>query len=199
MNFSKLKLNESIAQGAGTGLAANAVLKTGQTAGNGKQMSNTSNNVGMQQNQMAQKQGVNKATTVQRSGGGPQNTPQVQAQVEEYLAKMNKAKDEYKRIQESKSDWKQELTEALGLNDTAFHPYVDVMPFKSQKFDDTKKKLARETGKQVREETLEEKAPPGAKYERMVKHIKKNYPKDQEGIAYATAWKQKNKDEKSDK
>ena len=41
---------------------------------------------------------------------------------------------------------------------------------------------------------LQEKAPPGAKYERMVKHIKKNYPKDKEGIAYATAWKHKNKD-----
>ena len=40
---------------------------------------------------------------------------------------------------------------------------------------------------------LVEKAPPGAKYERMVKHIKKNYPKDKEGIAYATAWKHKNK------
>ena len=40
---------------------------------------------------------------------------------------------------------------------------------------------------------LQEKAPPGAKYERMIKHIKKNYPKDKEGIAYATAWKHKNK------
>lgn len=45
---------------------------------------------------------------------------------------------------------------------------------------------------------LDEKAPPGAKYERMVKHIKKGYSKDGEltkkekGIAYATAWKQKN-------
>ena len=42
---------------------------------------------------------------------------------------------------------------------------------------------------------LEEVAPPGKKYERMVKHIKKNYPKDKEGIAYATAWKHKNKNE----
>jgi len=41
---------------------------------------------------------------------------------------------------------------------------------------------------------LDEVAPPGKKYERMVKHIKKNYPKDKEGIAYATAWKHKNKD-----
>ena len=45
---------------------------------------------------------------------------------------------------------------------------------------------------------LDEKAPPGAKYERMVKHIKKSYSKDgkltdkEKGIAYATAWKQKN-------
>jgi hypothetical protein len=45
------------------------------------------------------------------------------------------------------------------------------------------------------EQELEEKAPPGAKYERMVKHIKKNYPKDKEGIAYATAWKAKGKKE----
>jgi hypothetical protein len=47
-------------------------------------------------------------------------------------------------------------------------------------------------------ESIEEKAPPGAKYERMVKHIKKGYSKDGEltkkekGIAYATAWKAKN-------
>jgi len=46
---------------------------------------------------------------------------------------------------------------------------------------------------------LDEKAPPGAKYERMVKHIKKGYSEDGEltkkekGIAYATAWKTKNK------
>ena len=47
------------------------------------------------------------------------------------------------------------------------------------------------------EDDLEEKAPPGAKAERMVKHIKKGYAKDgklskkEKGIAYATAWKAK--------
>jgi len=46
----------------------------------------------------------------------------------------------------------------------------------------------------MKEEAIQEVAPPGKKYERMVKHIKKNYPKDKEGIAYATAWKHKNKD-----
>lgn len=49
-------------------------------------------------------------------------------------------------------------------------------------------------------ESIEEKAPPGAKAERMVKHIKKGYAKDgkltdkEKGIAYATAWKQHNKE-----
>ena len=44
-----------------------------------------------------------------------------------------------------------------------------------------------------------EKAPPGDKYERMVKHIKHGYSKDgklsdkERSIAYATAWKAKNK------
>ena len=45
----------------------------------------------------------------------------------------------------------------------------------------------------------QEEAPPGAKYERMIKHIKKGYAKDgkltdrEKSIAFATAWKHKNK------
>lgn len=53
----------------------------------------------------------------------------------------------------------------------------------------------------VKEEVeIDEVAPPGAKYERMVKHIKKAYAKDgkltgkEKGIAYATAWKAKNEE-----
>lgn len=48
-------------------------------------------------------------------------------------------------------------------------------------------------------EKVQEKAPPGAKAERMVKHIKKSYSKDgklspkEKSIAYATAWKAHNK------
>jgi hypothetical protein len=46
---------------------------------------------------------------------------------------------------------------------------------------------------------IAEKAPPGAKFERMVKHIKKGYSNDgltdnEKSIAYATAWKAKNKE-----
>lgn len=49
------------------------------------------------------------------------------------------------------------------------------------------------------EEQIDEKAPPGAKFERMVKHIKKGYSKDgltkkEKGIAYATAWKAKKRE-----
>jgi hypothetical protein len=49
-------------------------------------------------------------------------------------------------------------------------------------------------------EQLGEKAPPGKKFERMVKHIKKGYEsggltKQEKGIAYATAWKSYNKEE----
>jgi hypothetical protein len=51
----------------------------------------------------------------------------------------------------------------------------------------------------VKEEQIDEKAPPGAKFERMVKHIKKGYSKDgltakEKSIAYATAWKAKNRE-----
>lgn len=46
---------------------------------------------------------------------------------------------------------------------------------------------------------VNEVAPPGSKFERMVKHIKKSYSKDgltpkEKSIAYATAWKQYNKE-----
>ena len=48
---------------------------------------------------------------------------------------------------------------------------------------------------------IDEKAPPGDKYERMVKHIKSKYSKGglsdkEKSIAYATAWKAKNKESK---
>jgi len=63
--------------------------------------------------------------------------------------------------------------------------------------------LAKLRAKKMEEETLAEKAPEGAKFERMVKHIKAKYAKDgltdkEKSIAYATAWKAKNKEEKND-
>jgi hypothetical protein len=57
----------------------------------------------------------------------------------------------------------------------------------------------RTKGIDLAKDRLEEKAPPGAKFERMVKHIKKGYSKDglsakEKSIAYATAWKAKKKE-----
>lgn len=54
-------------------------------------------------------------------------------------------------------------------------------------------------GTMKEEEQIDEKAPPGAKYERMVKHIKDKMAKGgltkkEKSIAYATAWKAKKKD-----
>lgn len=55
----------------------------------------------------------------------------------------------------------------------------------------------------MEEAELEEKAPPGAKYERMVKGIKKGYAKDgltarEKAISYATAWKAKKANEEAE-
>ena len=51
----------------------------------------------------------------------------------------------------------------------------------------------------TRTRTVRESAPPGAKYERMVQHIKDRLSKDgltkkEKGIAFATAWKAKNRE-----
>ena len=67
---------------------------------------------------------------------------------------------------------------------------------------DAFKKSARTAKKESVE--LDEVAPPGAKAERMVKHIKKSYASDgkltekEKGIAYATAWKHANKTKKEE-
>ena len=65
--------------------------------------------------------------------------------------------------------------------------------------DKLKQKYLDFTGQNKTTEPVKEKAPPGDKYERMVKDIKKGYAKDgkltdtERGIAYATAWKLYNK------
>jgi len=65
--------------------------------------------------------------------------------------------------------------------------------------DKLKQKYIDFTGQNKINEPVKEKAPPGDKYERMVKDIKKGYAKDgkltdtERGIAYATAWKLYNK------
>jgi hypothetical protein len=63
--------------------------------------------------------------------------------------------------------------------------------------DASKRYLGLQNSYEPEGEQLDEVTPPGAKYERMVKHIKKGYSdgglsKKEKSIAYATAWKQYN-------
>lgn len=72
------------------------------------------------------------------------------------------------------------------------HHHAGIFAKQNPRFDKSKFLKAAGVG-----DELDEVAPPGAKAERMVKHIKKGYAKDGEltqkekGIAYATAWKAK--------
>lgn len=68
-----------------------------------------------------------------------------------------------------------------------------------KKYGKEKFQKAAAAGKKLGEQSVAEVAPPGAKAERMVKHVKKGYAKDgkltpqEKSIAYATAWKAHNK------
>ena len=150
MDFTKLKLNEMMAQGAGANLQVTANNKASQQAQAPKQVSNTSNSIGMQQNQMAQKQGNVKAATVQKQGGAPQpvaTTAGPTKAVEAYFDDLYQKKEYIKQLREKKTNWKQELVEELGLDDDPDHPFVEVMPFKDFKMKEAKKMLAQQAAK----------------------------------------------------
>ena len=88
-------------------------------------------------------------------------------------------------------------------------PASDVRAAELQKKQDQEmpasERRAKELEKMKKEEIeqVSEKAPPGAKFERMVKHIKKGYAKgglskQEKSIAYATAWKAYKKNEETE-
>jgi hypothetical protein len=80
---------------------------------------------------------------------------------------------------------------------------TEIVDTLGQKWQDFKKSasdfVSQDAAKKRIQQATNEKAPPGDKYERMVKDIKKGYTKDgkltdtERGIAYATAWKLYNK------
>ena len=83
--------------------------------------------------------------------------------------------------------------------------YHQLQSWAQKKSDATGKKwTVHVTGEPATESIEQESAPPTAKGERMVKHIKKGYAKDgklsdkEKSIAYATAWKQHNKEKNED-
>lgn len=147
MNFSKLKLvTEMLASGTGTGLSVSANNKSSEQSQAGKQMNNTSNNIGFQQTQMSTKPGTAPkiSNVVQKNVSAPNANPRKttqQATVEDYFDNLRQKKEYIKSLEENKSDWKTELKEALGKDDEVFHPYVEVMPFKDFKQDEAKRNL----------------------------------------------------------
>jgi hypothetical protein len=153
MDFSKLKLvTEMLAQGTGTSLATAANNKATQQSQGGKQMSNTSNNIGMQQAQMAQKAkgtGPTMDSRVQKNLGAPNPSPNAtgtQAIVsgDNYFDALRARKEFFRKLDETKHDWRKDLQEALGKDDEVFHPYVEVMPMKDFKQKEAKKNLKRQ-------------------------------------------------------
>ena len=150
MDFTKLKLNEMLAQGAGPSLSVNANNKASQQAQAPKQTTNTANSLGMQQNSMAQKTGNVKAKVVQKQGGAPAKvatTGQATSTVENYFADLHSRKAYIKELKSQTSNWKKELTEALGLDDEVDHPFVEVMPFKDFKFKEAQELAKKEAKK----------------------------------------------------
>jgi len=95
------------------------------------------------------------------------------------------AKEEVEQVVEQddsmeKKEWYQNKLSKVQSEVESLHSYIE-----GEK---------RRTGMVEEVEQIDEKAPPGAKYERMVKHIKKGYAKggltpQEKSIAYATAWK----------
>jgi hypothetical protein len=119
-------------------------------------------------------------------------------------------------VKEGFSDWRQDLSEVMDVVDKEDNE-KKVTGMKSGQKNNIKtsalkggitfKEAVERMGGEllemveVSEEEIQEKAPPGAKFERMVKHIKKGYSEDgltdkEKSIAYATAWKAKNKEVK---
>ena len=163
MNFSKLKLTEMLAAGAGTGLATSANNKASQAAQASKQVSSTTNNVGAQTSQMAAKPTKsNIASPVQqRTQAAPQPTatktgPQTVVSSVDYFDMLRTRKEFVKQLAEKTSNWKQELTEKLGVDDEVFHPYVEVMPHGDFKLKDAQKKAMMAAKKEKEEGTLGE-------------------------------------------
>ena len=86
---------------------------------------------------------------------------------------------------------------AILASDDNLPEWVQSKITKALDYIDTARDYLGAEGEMDREQAVAEKAPPGAKAERMVKHIKSGYAKDggltdqEKAIAYATAWKAK--------
>ena len=138
MDFSKLKL---VTEALGNDLYSRSAQNSAQNAkpGHGQQQAAS------QSMQNAQKTGVVAPSTrakttepVVTSARPAAATNVAKTSVGEHFDAMRRRIEAYKQLEERKSDWKAELTEALGAADDPEHPYVDVMPFKNSKMKDAR-------------------------------------------------------------
>jgi len=116
-----------------------------------------------------------------------------------------------KKVKESFSNWRNDLREIADeieskTSESNTKTITGMPPGKKNKITTSPsfKEAVEEIGGELIEMVkIDEKAPPGAKFERMVKHIKQGYSKNgltkkEKSIAYATAWKAKNVEEEMD-
>ena len=139
MDFSKLKL---VTEALGNDLYSRSAQNSAQNAkpGHGQQQAAS------QSMQNAQKTGVVAPSTrakttepVVTSARPAAATNVAKTSVGEHFDAMRRRIEAYKQLEERKSDWKAELTEALGAADDPEHRYVYVMPFKYSKMKDAEK------------------------------------------------------------
>jgi len=113
---------------------------------------------------------------------------------------MKKAAKDAKKARVTEMDKSQPSSDRGG--ESSGNPYAKGSKATPAKAKDVAKSAGKALNKamdKAHKKQVEEVAPPGAKAERMVKHIKKGYAKDgkltpkEKGIAYATAWKAHNK------
>ena len=108
------------------------------------------------------------------------------------------------QLQDARNKLRTQVSQVRG--DSEFNENLENEAFHKAQFmlDAINAEIAEREEFTIEASELEEKAPPGAKSERMVKHIKAGYAKDgkltdkEKSIAYATAWKQHNKNESID-
>ena len=121
MNFSKLKLNESIAKGDYTGLSAEKAT-SGLAAASSQNKFNRNNEV------------KSAKTKLSSQPVGTKNTQQTVMSshipdVDKYFQEMRQEVERIKTIQSQKSDWRTELQEkAVDGQEREGHPFVTVMP-----------------------------------------------------------------------
>ena len=119
IDFSKLHLTEE-----NTSLTASASATEKAKEGGEKQINNTMKRRESQKTQMSQ-----------------QGSTPVKSDVSYTSEEARREREYVKMLENNKSDWREELKEAMKPGEEGAHPYVDVMPSVNQKAIETKRQM----------------------------------------------------------